>query len=90
MPLNDDEAQAFQLMADIMEANSKWTADLTNSLMDSYKEDADKARAELKAVRISISNLFASGYMPSEGAVMDAFYPDPRLVDAIMRSGNHA
>lgn len=88
MPLNEDKKQALDLVLNIMESNSKRTADLTNSLMDSYKAEADLARAQLKAVRIQVQELFISGYMPTQFAIERALIPNPALVDLIIESGN--
>jgi hypothetical protein len=88
MPLNGDETQALDLIINIMEANSKYTADLTNSLMDSYKAEAALARAELKAVRIQVQQLFDAGYMPTEFAIRRALIPNPALVQDIIELGN--
>lgn len=86
MPFNEDEQQALQLMCSLMEASSKQTAALTNSLMDQYQEDAKLARAELRAVRIQLHKLFESGYMPTESAIKNAMYPGSELVEILMES----
>jgi hypothetical protein len=86
MLFNEDQQQALELMCSLMEASSKQTAALTNSLMDQYQEDAKLARAELRAVRIQMTKLFDSDYMPSESAIFNALYPDSRLVEALMEA----
>lgn len=86
MPLNDDEKTALDLVLNIMESNSRRTADLTNSLMDQYQEDAKRARAELRAIRMQMTDLFDAGYMPTETAIFNALYPNPELVETLMES----
>lgn len=83
---DEDQQAALDLMVNLMERNARETNFLTNSLMEGYQADAKKARAELKAVRIQISSLFADGYMPTESRIMDALIPDPVLVEQLLES----
>lgn len=83
---SEEQTEVLTLVTSLMEQSAKSTQFLTNSLMEGYQEDAKKARAELKAVRIQISSLFADGYMPTESRIMDALIPDPALVEQLLES----
>jgi hypothetical protein len=83
---NEDQQAVLELATNLMEQSARSTQFLTNSLMEGYQEDAKKARAELKAVRIQITDLFADGFMPTEGRIIDALIPDPKLVERLMES----
>ncbi len=74
---------ALGLVVGLMEQNAKFSADLTNSLMEGYERDAVKTEAILQLVRHDIAALFESGYMPTENAIMTALYPDYMLVEEL-------
>ncbi len=78
------QMQALELATSLMEQGTKFTQDLTNSLMDGYRLDAIRANAKLTVIHIQMVDLFASGFMPTESAIFSALIPDEMLVEQIV------
>lgn len=78
---NKEQTDVLELVGSLMENSMKATHTITNDLMEGYQEDAKRARAEIKLIRLQVTSLFASGYMPTESAIMNALYPDYEAID---------
>lgn len=69
------------LIADIITANLNITHQITNNLIDSYRNQAEIAEATLAAIRVAIFNLLDGPYAPSDSAIRRAMYPNSDLVN---------
>jgi hypothetical protein len=74
--LADVDDSATALIINLMQQNANNAAHLSNNLMEGYKLDYEKALATIAQIRFNVENLFASGYMPTESAIIRALYSD--------------
>lgn len=58
----------------------KDSAYTSNALIDSHKSRADKAEAELAAVRWKVETLLSGDYAPSHLALLRALYPSEAAI----------
>ena len=81
----EDNPEALKLIITLMEQNSRDTAWTTNALLESYMEEARRAKAEVLAIRHQIRKLLAGPYQPSNDAIIWALYPTPPEVDSFIQ-----
>jgi len=87
-PLEDDELDdAISLIAQLIQANYNQYAASSQSLIDTYEEQARRLQATLNAVRDGVEHLFSGDFMPTPHAVMKALYPPKHIVDVFMDEG---
>ena len=80
---DEEQTEVLSLVADLMSQNAKFSANLTNSLMESQERNAVYAETALRLAQKGVVNLFGGPYAPSEHSVMMALFPDSNLVEQI-------
>ena len=70
------------LVGKLMHANLRDYQGTTQMLLENYQSQIADLKAELAAIRITMSDLFSGDYMPNESAIQRAvFYPNRDLVE---------
>lgn len=84
--MSDEEAaqmgRAGPLLAMLVGQSHRDLAYTTNALLEGYKHDATRARAELMAIRAKMAQVLASPYAPSAWVIQEAIWPDDELIDS--------
>lgn len=77
---NSVPGEAAALIASLVQQNARDLAYTTNTLLDSYRQDALVAQATLLCIREVVSGLLSGDFMPTPAAIERALYPSERLV----------
>lgn len=78
--------EAMEFAATLIQASSdslQWT---NTQLIEGYKHQAERAQAELTAIRESIGLLLSKPYMPSASVIEEAVYPSETLIKHYMKT----
>lgn len=70
------------LLADILSANARTTADATNRVIDSLRQQLDYAHARAALVEERMVRLLDGPWMPTSQALLDALYPSDEKIRA--------
>lgn len=73
---------AGELLAAIVSQNVRDAAWTANTLIDSYREDAERNAATIEAIRAHVMDLLDGKYQPSGAAIVRALYPSDATVEA--------
>lgn len=73
------------LLGAIMTQMARDSAYTTNTLLDSYRTQAEQAQATLDAIRDRIIELFEQPYAPNPLTVLRALYPTNEVRDRYLR-----
>lgn len=79
--------RAMPLLAQLMERSHDDAAYVTNALLEGYKADADRLRAELAAVRAVVTDLLSRPYAPAAWAIEAALWPNEATIASFQRAG---
>jgi hypothetical protein len=81
----DSNNDFVNFMGRLVERDQRDMEYITQSLMDRYKDERDRALAELSAIRTRMTTAFASGCMPTESRIMDILYPSEGLIQVYLQ-----
>lgn len=73
------------LIGAIMTQMARDSAYTTNTLLDSYRTQAEQAQATLAAIRDRITELFEQPYAPNPIMILRALYPTNEVRDRYLR-----
>lgn len=77
--------RTMPLLTQLMEQSHRDTTYVTNALLDGYKADAGRLRAELAAVRTAVTGLLNLPYAPAGWAIKAALWPSDTTIAAFER-----
>lgn len=78
------------LIADILTAQSEFTRQITDSVVDGLTEDLARTRATLAAVRRGVVSLIDGDVMPTPRAIEGALWPSEALIAEFRRAEGSA
>jgi hypothetical protein len=70
------------LVASLVQTSYNQYANSSQRLIESYRDDATRQRAEKELIRAGIERLLNGPYAPSETSIRTALYPDDAVIEA--------
>ena len=83
-----DSDQPFSpLVADILTAQSEYTAGVANAVIDGLQKEVSELTATLAAVREDVGALIYGRWMPTTAAIDAALWPSKERIDQLREVG---